>query len=135
MVARKRVERGLKTGRDLAPPNDVDRVGAVEATEERKVEVCAVLDVEPGFFEVRRLAARLSDEVDAEVGDDAIKPGEEGRAALEGVKAFEDSKEGVLNELAGVVLVANEGKCDREGSALVAFGIAAGVVLILVLKR
>src|SRR5208283_682720 len=64
---------------------------------------------------------RLAHEVDAEVRDDAVEPSEEAGAPLKRPEALEDTKESVLDELASVVLVADQGVSDREGAPLVTF--------------
>ena len=59
VVARQRVERGLEARGNLAAPDDVDGVGAVDPAEEGKVDVGAVVGVEAGLFEVGRLPPGL----------------------------------------------------------------------------
>ena len=121
VIARQGIERRLDPRRDLAPANDVRRIGTVDAAQKRKLQVHAFFGLEARFLEVRGLPAGLSYEIDAEVRDDAVQPGEEARPPLKAGQVLEDTKERVLDELPRVVLVPDQGERDGERATLVAF--------------
>ena len=98
--------------------DDVERIGAIGAGDQR-VQLERGLGF--GLVELGGLPARLADHVDREVRDDAVEPGEEARASLEGRQPLVDPEKCLLNDLTGVVLVANETEGDAERPALVPF--------------
>src|SRR5688572_17069551 len=67
---------------------------------------------------LRFATRRFAHEIDGEVRDDSVEPGEEARGPLEGLEAAVDAKEGFLDDLARVVFVPDEPHGDREGTAL-----------------
>jgi hypothetical protein len=74
---------------------------------------------------LRLFATGLAHEVDREVGDDAVKPGEKARPALKPVEPAVDAQKCLLHEVACVVLVADHAEGDGERPALVALDQAA----------
>jgi hypothetical protein len=67
-----------------------------------------------GFGE--RVTTRPASAIDAEVGDDAVEPGEKGRLALKSRESFERAQESFLHDLASVVVVAHQRNRHRESA-------------------
>jgi hypothetical protein len=116
VIGRQCIERCLNAPSDLASTNHVERVGAVDAGNERKIRRAFVERL--SLLQLGVTAAGLSHEVDGEVVDNSIEPSEKRRTTLERSKPSVNPKESVLYELAGVIFVADETESDRERSAL-----------------
>jgi hypothetical protein len=107
----------LDPGRHFFSADDIDWVRAIDTRDQRKLTLGIVGDVAT-LIELGPFAAGLAHEVDREVRDDSVEPGEKGRAAFECREAFVDSKEGLLHDLARVVFVTHEADGDRKCAAL-----------------
>jgi len=78
-------------------------------------------------------AAGAAHEVDREVGDNSIKPGEKAGLSLESIEAAVHAKESLLHQVARIVFVANHAERDGKRPPLVPFDQAAECRLVTVL--
>jgi len=116
MVGWKRVERGFELVSDLGTAQDIQRVRAVDAAEEWDIRL---IDV-PILVQLGLTPRGLTHEVNREIGDDPIQPGEERRSAVEGIKSAVNAQKCLLNDLTGILFIAQQPERDREGTPLVA---------------
>src|SRR6478736_3938375 len=115
MVDRKCVERGFELVSNFGTAQDVQRVRAVDTAEEWDILLINLTCLVQLSF----APARFAHEVDRKIRDDPVKPGEERRSIVKGIKPAVNAKKGFLDDFSGVVLVAKEAERDREGAPLV----------------
>ncbi len=101
---------------DFGASDDVLGISAVDAGQKWNVEL--VLDF-PTIVELRGAPCGLAHEIDREIGDDAIEPGEKARAAVKRVETAINAEECFLDDFPGVIFVAHQTERDGERSPLV----------------
>jgi len=97
----------------------IEGLSTVDLGHEGKLGLVRV-DSGPRIIVLGFPASRLAHEVDRQVGDDSIKPGEKARPPLEAVEASVNPQESFLDQVASVVLVADHPQGNGERASLVA---------------
>jgi len=119
VVARQKLERMLDSRRDFSPAHDVDRVGALHPADKRRIQVLVLVGVVQIHIGCSSPMTGAPKEIDAEVGDDAVEPREEGRIPVEVVQMLVDAQKRLLREFTGVVLVVDNGQGQHDRPSLV----------------